>query len=69
MTTEQTFKARPRYIRPPRDVAHCECCCDHPLQHAIREFLDTFDNAVPPLSARAVVNDLRDALTQWEDEA
>lgn len=64
---EHTFRARPRYVSRPRDIAKCECC-DHPLQHAIREFLNTYENAVPPLKVSVVVGDLRDALDQWEDE-
>ena len=44
----------------------CECC-DHPLQHAIRNALATYDNAVPPLRVGAVMQQLEDALTAWED--
>lgn len=45
----------------------CECC-DHPLQHAIRKALATYDNAVPPLKAKAVFDTLSDDLTVWETE-
>lgn len=54
-------------VVPPREGSGCECC-DHKLQHAIREFLNTYDNAVPPLRTGNVVDTLRDRLTQWEDD-
>jgi hypothetical protein len=65
---EHVFRARPHYVSRPRDIARCECC-DHPLQHAIRGFLNVWENAVPPISPRIAVSDLRDALDQWEDNA
>lgn len=54
-------------VVPSRKGSGCECC-DHQLQHAIREFIDTYDCAVPPLKVSSVVDTLRERLTQWEDE-
>ena len=41
----------------------CECC-DHPLQHAIRQAI----NARPYLSARMILDNLESDLQMWEDE-
>lgn len=49
-----------------RNSPTCECC-DHPLQHVIRQALDTAENAVPPLSPRVVTNILSDGLAEWEE--
>jgi hypothetical protein len=53
-------------VVPPRQGSGCECC-DHPLQHVIKEALNTFDNAFPLMGAYAIIGNIRDGLTQWED--
>ena len=45
-------------------------CCDHPLQHAIREAM-AMDEAPIPYSGRthgAIMANLKAALQDWEDE-
>ena len=68
MTTEHAFRARPRYVSRPRDVAKCECC-DHPLQHTIRYALNEYENGYPIVTLRAIMGNLRDSLEQWEDNS
>jgi hypothetical protein len=45
----------------PRKGSGCECC-DHPLQHAIRQFLSS------PEPFRVCLDNLKDALDTWEEE-
>lgn len=44
----------------------CECC-DHPLEHAIKDALNYYQNAVPPLTPGVVFSNLEDALEQWQE--
>lgn len=43
----------------------CECC-DHRLQHIIRDALNTYQMAVPPLRVGAVMETMREQLDDWE---
>ena len=44
----------------------CECC-DHPLQHAIREVVARYEAPIPPPSLGSVIRNLRAALADFED--
>lgn len=52
-------------VDAPARASGCECC-DHPLEHAIREVLDIFEHAVPPLKPRTVLEALRERLYEWK---
>lgn len=46
-------------------MSRCECC-DHPLQHAIREAIDAYENGYPRLPLRVIIENLRARLQDWE---
>lgn len=48
-------------------MRNCDCH-DHPLEHAIWQALDAFDNGRPRVSVGAIVGQLRQDLRDWQDE-
>ena len=45
----------------------CECC-DHPLQHVIRDALNVYENELFSRRVPAMIATLRDGLAAWEAE-
>lgn len=43
-------------------------CCDHPLQHLVRQVIARYEAPIPPPTTGAIVRELRDGLADWEDE-
>lgn len=41
-------------------------CCDHPLEHIIREAVATYENAVPPLKVKNVFENMVNQLEDWK---
>lgn len=56
--------------RPPEEVwperTPCECC-DHPLQHLIREVIARYEAPIPPPTHQATIRALRLGLQDWEE--
>lgn len=44
-------------------------CCDHPLEHAILQAINAWENAVPPLKSSTVFANLRTDLDNWRRDA
>lgn len=45
-------------------MKRCECC-DHPLEHAIREVIARYNAPIPPPTHRETIIMLQDALDEW----
>ena len=48
-------------------MKHCECC-DHPLQHLIRETVARYDAPIPPPTAKWMADHLNEGLKEWEED-
>lgn len=54
-------------VRGEDQGSGCECC-DHALEHVIRDAINKYENATPIISVRSIMEELGERLEQWKED-